>query len=96
MPSISLWFEQNGEHFFMQVFFTSDLEVQLAIDAEDPVAAGEGVADAGRGGGDAIVILVVRLEVAGAELYVLAGTVLEAEADAAGIDDERQDRKSVV
>ena len=65
------------------------LKVQLAVDAEVAVGAGEGVADARADGGDAVIVLVVRLEVSSTELYVFIDTVFEAEADAAGVDHER-------
>ena len=65
------------------------LEVQFTVDAEVAVGAGEGVADARADGGDAVIVLVVRLEVSSTELYVFVDTVFEAEADAAGVNHER-------
>ena len=56
------------------------LEVQLAVDTQDAVGASEGVADARRGRGHTIIVLVVRLEVGGSELHMLAGTIPEAKA----------------
>ena len=44
------------------------LEIQLAVDAEVAVGAGERVADARANGGDAVIVLVVRLEVSSTEL----------------------------
>ena len=65
------------------------LEIQFAVDTEDTVRAGEGVTDAWSGGGYAVVVLIVRLEIASTELYVFVGAVFETEANAAGVDYER-------
>ena len=58
------------------------LECYFAAQSEDTVGSGEGVADEGFLGGDALVVFVVGLEIASLEGELVAGLVVEAKADA--------------
>ena len=65
------------------------LEVQLTADTEHAVGAGEGVADQRLCGGDALVVVVVGLEVSGLEGHDVGHLVVEAQAEAEAVDDKR-------
>ena len=66
------------------------LEVQLTADTEHAVGAGEGVADQRLCGGDALVVVVVGLEVSGLEAHDVRHLVVEAQAEAEAVDDKRR------
>ena len=65
------------------------LEVQLTADTEHAVGAGEGVADQRLCRGNALVVVVVGLEVSGLEGHDVGHLVVEAQAEAEAVDDKR-------
>ena len=64
------------------------LEVQLTADTEHAVGAGEGVADQRLCRGNALVVVVVGLEVSGLEGHDVGHLVVEAQTEAEAVDNK--------